>query len=500
MTLQKHIIKTITFDTAVANEELLDRWRDTVGKINIESLFVKALQPYDMQKEWTCIDKLEIDIGEMSWENEDEWTERIFAAFEAELTDKIKWNQPGDNSPSSKFITSEKPGPREIMPIHDDHYRLLGVIDYLKTGIPPWQFERSNDMAEVLAEIIMKMPEMAERQLRVVLRNSDTAIDRLLMILEYDQLIQLLKLFSGEKIIDELLCFYEVAQNLNLFFRTKASRKELLRHFVRSSAKAGKETRPLVQELSRTEMLASLPIEKLEMLKSTAEERIGDNEILLEVLTDCIIKSRQRSLVVAKTGENTIAELATPESGSQLKDKDHDENEEEAEHLFIDNAGLILMNSSLVKYYFEKLGWVRGQDFINQRTRDKALLWLHYLTHGDQKPREYDLALNKLLCGILPSDIANIKIKLTKKEKMKANELIETIIENWTALKKISVESFRQSFLQREGRLKNEEGGWQLHVESKAYDILIEYLPWSYSVIKFPWMIKPLFTQWSTRI
>ena len=78
--------------------------------------------------------------------------------------------------------------------------------------------------------------------------------------------------------------------------------------------------------------------------------------------------------------------------------------------------------------------------------------------------------------------------------------MIETVIDSWTALKKVSNEGFRQSFLQREGRLANDEAGWQLHVTSKAYDILIERLPWSYSIIKFPWMIKPLFTQWSTQI
>ena len=64
MRRQKHIIKTITFDTAIANEELVDRWRNTVGRINIESAFARALQPFDWRKEWTCIDRLEIDLDE----------------------------------------------------------------------------------------------------------------------------------------------------------------------------------------------------------------------------------------------------------------------------------------------------------------------------------------------------------------------------------------------------------------------------------------------------
>jgi hypothetical protein len=30
--------------------------------------------------------------------------------------------------------------------------------------------------------------------------------------------------------------------------------------------------------------------------------------------------------------------------------------------------------------------------------------------------------------------------------------------------------------------------------------MLIDSLPWSFSIIKLPWMQKPLFTQWQTKI
>jgi hypothetical protein len=174
--------------------------------------------------------------------------------------------------------------------------------------------------------------------------------------------------------------------------------------------------------------------------------------------------------------------------------------EAQDEVIFIHNAGLVLLNPGLIKYYFEKLGWVHENDFKSEIARKKAILWLHYLTHGGLKIREYELSLVKVLCGHLPTDIADIKLRLTKKERQEADEMLEAVIDSWTALKKVSKEGLRQSFLQREGRLTHDEAGWQLHVKSKAYDILIDQLPWSYSIIKFPWMLKPLFTQWSTRI
>jgi hypothetical protein len=35
-----------------------------------------------------------------------------------------------------------------------------------------------------------------------------------------------------------------------------------------------------------------------------------------------------------------------------------------------------------------------------------------------------------------------------------------------------------------------------LSVEAKAFDMLLEQLPWSYSTIKFPWMARPIYTEW----
>ena len=100
---------------------------------------------------------------------------------------------------------------------------------------------------------------------------------------------------------------------------------------------------------------------------------------------------------------------------------------------------------------------------------------------------------------ILP-DICDIHVSLSGHEKVAGQEFLETIIHHWSILKNTSIEGLRTTFLQRVGRLADEDGGWQLHTEAKSYDILIDSLPWSFSIIKFPWMTKPLFTQWPTKI
>ncbi len=176
------------------------------------------------------------------------------------------------------------------------------------------------------------------------------------------------------------------------------------------------------------------------------------------------------------------------------------ESENDSSNYFIDNAGLVLLNAALLQKAFERLGWVKDKKITDEKSRDKILLWMDYLIWGKRKTHEYGLMLNKVLLGIEPEDIVDISLTLTAKEMNKADELLKTVIQYWTILKNTSADGFRNSFLQRNGRLGYEDGGWQLFVETKGFDILIDSLPWSFSIIKFPWMEKPLFTQWQTKV
>ena len=40
----------------------------------------------------------------------------------------------------------------------------------------------------------------------------------------------------------------------------------------------------------------------------------------------------------------------------------------------------------------------------------------------------------------------------------------------------------------------NEE--WHLKVDQRGYDVILQTLPWSYGMIKLPWMLKPLIVEW----
>ncbi|MEM6829619.1 MAG: contractile injection system tape measure protein [Bacteroidota bacterium] len=165
------------------------------------------------------------------------------------------------------------------------------------------------------------------------------------------------------------------------------------------------------------------------------------------------------------------------------------------EEAYIRNAGLVLLWPYFTTL-FKGMGWVTGDAFNSEEDRYKAIHFLQYLVVLDDPYDEADLVLNKLLCGLYAEDPVPTRIDFTAEEKEEADNLLKVVIQNWTVLKNTSVDGFRGTFLKKEGMLKKDYNGWKLYVERSTIDILLERLPWGYSVIKLPWLDQMMYVEW----
>jgi hypothetical protein len=127
---------------------------------------------------------------------------------------------------------------------------------------------------------------------------------------------------------------------------------------------------------------------------------------------------------------------------------------------------------------------------------DIAIQILHYLVYGDLSVPIGGDATSKILCGEDRSYIHE-SYELDKGLQTECDTLLKSVIRHWKILKKTSPEGLRVSFLQRRGSIEPKEDFDLLQVEKQSYDILLEHLPWSYSVIKLPWMTRPLHVKWN---
>jgi hypothetical protein len=164
--------------------------------------------------------------------------------------------------------------------------------------------------------------------------------------------------------------------------------------------------------------------------------------------------------------------------------------------IYIRNAGLVLLHP-LLPHFFDRTGLTEKNQFIDQAARHRAAHLLQFLADDKEEHPEQELVLNKILCEIPLEETIPLQITLTEMEKEVAGQLMEVLRQQWEKMKNSSAEALRLSFLQRDGALTSTQDGWQLQVEQKGIDVLLQYLPWSWRLIRLPWMNKTLNTEWT---
>jgi len=236
------------------------------------------------------------------------------------------------------------------------------------------------------------------------------------------------------------------------------------------------EGQPLAAEKSPPQPPKQEPFTTEPQGKPSPEEGIADEE-----KEEAFVKAAEERAITASTD---IQEAYLQERA-----------EMDGEEIFIENAGLILLHPFLPAL-FRKLELVEGKEFKDMPHRHRAIHLLQYLAVGEPAAPEYSLSLPKLLCGLplnLPIDHT---LDVTEAEQEEGEALLKAVISHWGALKRTSPAGLREGFLQRNGKLRLDSNGWQLQVEQKTQDILLNQLPWGIGMIKLPWMLDMMRVEW----
>ncbi|RNM04648.1 contractile injection system tape measure protein [Dickeya undicola] len=165
------------------------------------------------------------------------------------------------------------------------------------------------------------------------------------------------------------------------------------------------------------------------------------------------------------------------------------------EPLLVTNAGLVL-TAPWIPRLLTKLALVQDGTFPQPDARYQAIHCLQYLVVRGQNCAEYQLALNKLLCGLPLNAPLPFTPSPDEAARNTLDTLLDALLQHWNALGHTSVDGLRQTFLQREGTLWRQADSWKLEVVPGPFDMLLDRLSWGYSTIKYPWMDRPLHVVW----
>lgn len=162
---------------------------------------------------------------------------------------------------------------------------------------------------------------------------------------------------------------------------------------------------------------------------------------------------------------------------------------------YIGNAGIILL-APYIPRLFSMLGYTEKGEFTSLEMQIRAMFLLQHLLYDENEFEEPALLLNKLLTGYELEEPVPLCVEINEKERELADSLLKGVMQNWDKMQNTSLRGFRQSFLIRNGVLEEGEECWQLTVEEKAYDVLLDSLPWGFSPVRFAWMPKAVYVKW----
>ncbi|MEN8128662.1 MAG: contractile injection system tape measure protein [Pseudomonadota bacterium] len=223
--------------------------------------------------------------------------------------------------------------------------------------------------------------------------------------------------------------------------------------------------------------------------------------ICQQLALNILPSTRELSIEIIAALSTTADGMRLSEAASQQADNAdfvygvEEKAPEITEEIYLCNAGQVLVAPYLPRL-FSMLDLTENSAFKDPNRAERAVHLLQFMVNERMDTAEYKLVLNKILCGVSTGLPINRKIAIGDREKELIESLLQGMIQNWKSIGNSSVAGLRESFLQREGRLQLKDDTWNLLIEQKPFDMLLDQIPWSFSPVKHPWMERIVYVDW----
>jgi hypothetical protein len=368
---------------------------------------------------------------------------------------------------------------------------------FLENGFLPW-----NNRIESVAELerTLKVDENLILRLKKLIRLKVKAAERLAWQFSETFVSKIIAAFTEIKM--ETYSFSAIIEKVSALESDKLHHyrigkpliNEAILYAFTSENPRNRDLQFITYLMTRTESNAELSSELKRIaeklgVNSESQSRLNEEDLSESELLKIQVKASD------KPGTGTPASLSALEQATKSKKHFH-ESAKPADTIYITNAGLVLLHPFLPAL-FTNLMLVEKNTWIDETSKQKAVLSMEFLVTGMDETEEYDLALNKILCGIEIDEVVPTTILPDEFSKTECDVLLMELIKHWEVLKNTSIAGLREGFLQRHGKLSRVDDGWLLQVEQKAIDVLLNHLPWGFGIIKLPWMNEMLVVEWT---
>jgi hypothetical protein len=448
---QKHIINQLSVELSVTSEQEAFGLRKDLNEVlqnEISSIIDELCSQYSSSDELIKIERLELDLGQIQTiDFKKNWIESFRQSFENQLH---KANISITNSP--KIINKEQSNFETLT-----NFLLTGQLDW-------WVVSEDINLEEIFEEIIQNQAYFFKDFLIKNAQNSKIP-QRVLYQFSEKSILQFLENIQINGF--EYECFFQEIfkkmKDKNSLNEISENQEELYLKTI-FTALFKNQFQPIIQE-----QIVSTFVQIIQ------EEWSLSGEKTLEILHDI-----------------------SPNYVEKYDDKNIENDdfiEDISNKITLQNAGIVLI-SPYFKHFFQELQLLENQNFISKKAQHKAIHLIKYLATGETTFKEFDLTFEKLICGIPLNEPVPRKVDFLAHEITEADELLKSVIEHWKVLKNSSPDALRNTFFQREGIMQKNELGWQINIERKTQDILLDNIPWGVSMIVLSWNNYIITVEW----
>ncbi len=493
-----HIINRLQFEMNCPDEEQALSVRHNFAQTlqpQITSAIEKLCSKYVPANEWLQIGTIEVDMGQLSPDEFSSSFEKIFLyRFEKELVAKLS------GIPAEQRSNSAQQSKLGLL----QHFLLKGVL-------PWWADEAEINLDDVCSDVFAH----SQKQLLSFFlhqKNNTIVWKRAAFQFSKKTRSSLLELFkplaTAKKVLDEMITAI-VKEISTLQHEQKAEALSILRHRADDTSLTVIENAPAFfaagtnqQEVKSTGIAAitrffsANPL-VYELIKKAISSVAGSIQIGYSNDNEYHIEG---NATAAQADKNIEAVTYSENAGSILQQEEQQNREEDAdengtEKLLAKHAGIILL-APFLNPFFTNLGLLQANQWVSHEAQVKAVYLLKHLADGGQQHPEYQLVLEKLLCGMPINQPLEAAPPFTPKEMEEAEALLLSVLEHWKQLKNTSVKGLQESFFKRDGIITSKDSNWLLQVERKTVDVLLDSIPWGFSTVSLTWNEYIIFTEW----
>ena len=504
MTKQQHNIEKISINVNTLSSKIGNLYKDKFPEIINSEFLVEA----DSLFSSICSENENLIIEQIALEiNVDSGTD--FSFLKKQLIDRLKERL--QEAKAIKLNSKKTEFSTEINTAEKQNYNSLGgYLYFLKTGLKPWWVskEKLNDLLQGNFKSIFKDTENLSVLINEILAHN--SVQERFMKQQSNALSMFYFLLQKEMpspIETEWKTWKSKLQNVP--YKVKALSEKFI-HPLFLNLIAEKQDVASIEKniITSFEFIFNKWIEITDPkefinIKEAFQSLVDKTLSLFNILSDKKINQKNIQLLIQKITNQTedyTFQLCNNEDleivDQVKKDSKTTENEpieDKPYTVYLTHAGLILVYP-FIKELFKSCNLLtKSGDIISN---DIAVHLLYYVATKNLKPQEYELTLEKILCGIPIQTPIEKEVKLSEQQIYEAEQMLEAVSEHWTAIKNSSPDAIRSTFLIREGKLETGDFDKKLFIQRKTEDILINKLPWSISIVKTPWMKQFLTVEW----